>query len=64
DDTAARAAVALGAILVISTDAHATAELGFLRWGVTQARRGWVEVRDVANARSLVQLRRSLHARR
>lgn len=64
DDTAARAAVALGATLVVSTDAHATAELGFLRWGVTQVRRGWVEVRDVANARSLVQLRRSLHARR
>src|SRR5690606_1801341 len=50
DDLAARAAVERGARLVIGSDAHATAELGFLRWGVDQARRGWVAEPDVANA--------------
>ena len=32
-------------------DAHATGELDDVRWGVDQARRAWVEARDVLNAR-------------
>ncbi len=60
DDTAARRALALGATLVVDTDAHATAELRFMRWGVDQARRGWVEKKSVANTRSLDRLLRTL----
>ncbi len=38
-----------GVKIVISTDAHGTAELDFMRYGVDQARRGWLEKKDVAN---------------
>lgn len=64
DDSACRAAVERGVGLVISTDAHSTAELGFMRWGVEQARRGWVERADVANARPLGDLRKRLRRAR
>ena len=36
-------------VFVISTDAHDASELGNVRWGVRQARRGWVDRRRVAN---------------
>jgi DNA polymerase (family 10) len=64
DDVACRAAVEHGVRLIIDTDAHAAAELGFMRWGVEQARRGWVEQKDVANARSLAQFCKLLHGQR
>lgn len=64
DDVAARAAIGHGATLVISTDAHAPAELRFLRWGVDQARRGWVEAKHVANTRPLAKLLPLLHRAR
>ncbi len=35
--------------MVVSTDAHRVAELDFIRYGVDQARRGWLEKKDVAN---------------
>jgi DNA polymerase (family 10) len=38
-----------GVKLVINTDAHRTQELGCMRYGVDQARRGWCEAKDVAN---------------
>jgi DNA polymerase (family 10) len=56
DDIAARRAQELGASFVINTDAHSTEELGFMRWGVDQARRGWIERKRVANTRSLDDL--------
>lgn len=64
DDIAARAVVARGARLVVSTDAHAVAELGFMRWGVDQARRGWARRGDVANTRPLAGLLKLLHQSR
>jgi DNA polymerase (family 10) len=64
DDLAVRAALERGATLAISTDAHATAELGFMRWGVDQARRGWATRDRVANTRPLAQLLGLLHAGR
>jgi DNA polymerase (family 10) len=42
--------------VAIDSDAHRTDELDFLRWGVDQARRGWVEPRHVVNARPLADL--------
>lgn len=56
DDISARRAQELGASFVISTDAHSTEELHFMRWGVDQARRGWIERKHVANARPLKAL--------
>lgn len=41
-----------GVKIVISTDAHRTDELDYMRYGVDQARRGWLEKADVANTRS------------
>jgi DNA polymerase (family X) len=48
----ARRAVAMGVTLSVDSDAHKTAEFDHLRWGITQARRAWVETKDVINTRS------------
>ena len=52
----ARVAVEAGCLISIDSDAHRTEELAYLRWGVDQARRAWVEPRQVLNARGLAQL--------
>src|SRR5438094_3231397 len=38
-----------GVKVVISTDAHTTTNLSFVRYGVTMARRGWLEKKNVIN---------------
>jgi DNA polymerase (family 10) len=38
-----------GLKIVISTDAHSCGDLGFMRYGIEQARRAWVEQGDVLN---------------
>jgi DNA polymerase (family X) len=48
----ARRAVAAGCILTVDSDAHHTRELDYVRWGISQARRGWVTAADVLNTRS------------
>lgn len=58
DDRHAAAARQAGVPLVISTDAHSTRGLGVMRCGVLQARRAGLERSDVANTRSLADLRR------
>lgn len=54
--------------VVISTDAHSTTHLTFMRYGVTTARRGWLEKKDVLNtlptAEFLAALRPKPHAAR
>ena len=52
----ARRAVDVGCTLSIDSDAHKTAEFDHLRWGVSQARRAWVEPDCVLNTRSRSQL--------
>lgn len=56
-DVYARRAVDLGVRLVINTDAHAPAHFDHLRFGVTVARRGWVEPERVINTWPLERLR-------
>ncbi len=56
-DTHCRLAKQLGVKVAISTDAHAAAELDFMRFGLDQARRGWLEADDVINTRGLAALR-------
>ena len=52
-----RTAKSLGAKFAISTDAHQTKHLGFnMPFGVTTARRGWLEPGDILNTLSLQQL--------
>ena len=42
-------AKALGVKLVINPDAHATGEIGLIKYGISVARRGWLEKSDVVN---------------
>jgi DNA polymerase (family 10) len=44
-----------GVKVVISTDSHNTANLAFIRYGVTMARRGWLEKKDVINTLSTAE---------
>jgi DNA polymerase (family 10) len=47
-------------LVSIDSDAHSTFDFANLRYGVGQARRGWLEKNDVLNTRSLKALRRLL----
>jgi DNA polymerase (family 10) len=42
-----------GLKFVVSSDAHAVADLSYLRWGVDMARRGWLTRQDVLNTLDL-----------
>jgi DNA polymerase (family 10) len=46
----------LGVKVVISTDAHAVADLEMMRFGVDQARRAWLRKRDVLNTLPVEEL--------
>jgi DNA polymerase (family X) len=52
----ARRAIGHGCLITIDSDAHKTAELDYVRWGVMQARRAWVEPAVVLNTRSRAAL--------
>jgi len=60
DDSHCKLAKDIGVRLAISTDAHSTGQLDYMRFGVDQGRRGWLEADDVINTRSLGQLRKLL----
>jgi len=49
-----------GVKVVISTDAHSTGNLAFIRYGVTTARRGWLTKADVLNTLSPEQFLQAL----
>lgn len=51
----------IGVKLAISTDAHSVKELDFIRFGVDQARRGWLEKDNVLNTRSWSELEKLLN---
>lgn len=64
-DADARLAKDMGATLVINTDAHSTEQLKLMEYGVSTARRAWLEKRDVANTLPLRNLRKILrHTKR
>lgn len=50
-----------GVLISINSDAHSELDLDNLRFGIGQARRGWLEKKDVLNTRSLPQLRKLLN---
>jgi DNA polymerase (family 10) len=52
-DTLAAAAKSHGVRFVLSTDAHNTRELGFMRFAVGNARRAWLTADDILNTRPL-----------
>jgi len=53
-------AKAAGVLVAINTDAHSVEDFGQLVYGVGQARRGWLEKKDVLNTRPLKELTRLL----
>lgn len=57
-DTYCKRAKELGVKVAISTDSHNVGNLDFMRFGIDQARRGWLEAKDVANTRPLRDLRK------
>ncbi|MEO5918603.1 MAG: DNA polymerase/3'-5' exonuclease PolX [Candidatus Limnocylindrales bacterium] len=52
----ARHAVSEGCLLSVDSDAHRVEELDYLDWGISQARRAWVEPAQVLNTRSRADL--------
>ena len=64
NDVLARAANEAGALLAIDSDAHSAAQLEQTRYGVFQARRGWVEARSVVNTWPWPKFNRWLRHRR
>ena len=63
DDIGCAAVKAQGGRVVIATDAHKTAGLNCMRYGVLQARRGGLTKSDVANTQTWSQLRKYLGKR-
>jgi DNA polymerase (family 10) len=57
NDEACRLAKEHGVKIAISTDTHRTRDLDFMRFGIDQARRGWLTANDVVNTRGLAELR-------
>ncbi len=55
-----RAAKRKGCRFTISTDAHQPKHLENMTYGVTMARRGWLEAKDVLNALPLLQFERAI----
>jgi DNA polymerase (family 10) len=62
NDAHIRLAREYGAPLVISTDAHVTTQFDFMSYGVSIARRGWAEKKDVLNTLPCDQLMARLKA--
>ena len=50
----------MGVKLAVSTDAHSVSDLDLIRFGLDQARRGWLEPDDIINTRSLKDLKKML----
>ena len=50
----------MGIKVVISTDAHRASDLDYMRFGIGQARRGWLERDDVLNTRSWKEIKQLL----
>ncbi|HJS43106.1 MAG TPA: DNA polymerase/3'-5' exonuclease PolX [Gemmatimonadales bacterium] len=63
-DTLAAAAKSHGVRFVLSTDAHNTRELGFMRFAVGNARRAWLTAADILNTRPLPEFLKGLRRAR
>jgi len=64
DDVLARAARDRGVKIVIDSDAHSPAALANVRWGVSVARRAWIQAEDVLNTRPVDAFRAMLRRQR
>ena len=64
NDAHVRVARERGVRFIIATDAHSTGELGNMRWGITVARRGWLEPESILNTRPVEEFRPLLRRNR
>ncbi|MDD1759627.1 MAG: DNA polymerase/3'-5' exonuclease PolX [Methanothrix sp.] len=60
NDVWARAAKELGVKMSIASDAHDPEQLKVMKYGITVARRGWLEKKDLLNALTLQDLMKKL----
>jgi DNA polymerase (family 10) len=60
NDTVARRAKEMGIPIVINTDTHTIDQFDYMSYGVSIARRGWLEKADVANTLGLRMLLKKL----
>jgi len=58
NDLHAHMARSKGVKFAISTDAHSTNAFAYMRYGIDQARRGWLTAADIINTRPLPELRK------
>jgi DNA polymerase (family 10) len=63
DDHVCRLAKDIGVKVALGTDAHSIDGLQFMKYGIGQARRGWLEPKDVLNTRPLHDLAKLLARR-
>ena len=63
DDVHARRAIEMGIKLSINTDAHSDTDMDLMHFGVSTARRAWVEAEDVINTWSVQKLLKWLKSR-
>jgi DNA polymerase (family 10) len=64
NDVQVRRARELGVKIAVDTDSHSVESLGFMRYGIDQARRGWLERKDVVNCMTWKSLQGWLGRRR
>lgn len=64
NDIYAKKAKEMGIPLVISTDTHMTSHLGYMIYGVSVAKRGWLEKKDVLNTYDCETLMKRLAAKK
>ena len=64
NDLYARRAKEKGARLTVNADAHSTAGLGLLSWGLHMARRAWLTAEDVINTYPAAEMRKLLKSAR
>jgi DNA polymerase (family X) len=60
NDTSVKMAKEKGVRIAISTDTHVTNQFEYMSYGVSIARRGWLEKADVLNTLSYTQLKKAL----
>lgn len=56
-DIYCRMAKDIGVYIAIGSDAHSVHDFDYMRYGVGQARRGWLTAKDIVNSRTLTKLR-------
>lgn len=64
NDVHCKMAKDMGVKVALSTDTHRLGNLDYMRFGVGQARRGWLEADDVINTRSVTELKKFLRKSR